>query len=135
MALLTWKPEYSIGVEAVDFEHRGMIELLNGIYMEMKGRKDKESIDQFLGDIHGTISAHFALEERVMRRSDFDEYEAHKDDHEELLDQIRELMDTFYVDPENGLTLLQKRLSDWFTVHFSTFDARLHGCLDMPHHN
>lgn len=134
MTLLTWKSEYSVGNEAVDFEHREMIDLINELYDEMLDRKDPDSINQFLGDIHATISAHFALEESVMRRSDYDEYEAHKADHEELLDQIRDLMDSFHLDPESGLTLLQVRLSDWFADHFSTFDARLHGELDTLRH-
>ena len=134
MTLLTWKPEYSVGIEAVDFEHREMIELLNALYDELKDKSDPDAIEQFLGDIHATISAHFALEERVMQRSGYDEFEAHKDDHEELLDQIRDLMDTFILDSESGIALLQERLSNWFSVHFSTFDARLHGKLDMPHH-
>ena len=38
---------------------------------------------------------HFALEERIMRDSGYSEYEDHKDDHEELLDEIRDLMDGF----------------------------------------
>lgn len=134
MTLLTWKPEYSVGIEAVDFEHREMIELLNGLYDELEDKSDPDAIEQFLGDIHATISAHFALEERVMQRSGYSEFEAHKDDHEELLDQIRDLMDTFILDSESGIALLQERLSNWFSVHFSTFDARLHGKLDMPHH-
>lgn len=134
MTFLTWKPEYSVGIESVDHEHREMIELVNDLHKEMKERGDPGSIDQFLGDIHATISAHFALEERVMRQSNYDEYEPHKDDHEELLDQIRDLMDAYAFDPDAGLPLLQERLSNWFGMHFSTFDSRLHGKLDMPPH-
>jgi len=132
MTLLSWHPEYSVGIDAVDYEHREMIDMINELHNELQGRKDAASIEQFLGDIHMTISAHFALEERVMQRSAYAEFEAHKEDHEELLDQIRNLMDSFYDDPDRGLTLLQARLSDWFAVHFSTFDARLHGELDIP---
>lgn len=134
MTFLAWKPQYSVGIESVDHEHREMIELVNALYDEMKNRRDKDSIEQFLGDIHATISAHFALEERVMKRAGYDEYEPHKDDHEDLLDQIRDLMDAYADDPDNGLPLLQERLSDWFGNHFSTFDSRLHGKLDIPHH-
>lgn len=134
MALLTWQPEFSVGVESVDFEHREMIDLINKLYEEMEAKKDADSIERFLGDIHATISAHFALEERVMRRANYPEYEAHKDDHEDLLDQIRDLMDIFVVSPEKGVLVLQKQMSAWFESHFSTFDARLHGQLDMPHH-
>jgi hemerythrin len=134
MTLLTWKPEYAVGIEAVDHEHQEMIDLINRLYEEMQGSKDADSIEQFLGDIHAAISAHFALEERVMQRADYAEYEDHKNDHEELLDQIRDLMDIYSLDPVSGLTVLQQQLSAWFGSHFSTFDARLHGQLDMPHH-
>ena len=130
MSLLNWKPEYSVGVESVDFEHRQMIELINSIYAEIQGRNDADSIEQFLGDVHAAIAAHFALEERAMQQSGYAEYLDHKDNHEELLDQIRDLMDEFVADPAAGSALLEQRLSDWFGVHFSTHDARLHGSLN-----
>ena len=50
----------------------------------------------------------------------------YKENHEELLDQLHELMDRFVEDPQSGRQLLEGRLSDWFGGHFSTFDARLH---------
>ncbi len=134
MTLLTWKPEYSVGIESVDSEHREMIELINAVYDAIEDKKNPQSIEHFLGEVHATISAHFALEERVMRNANYDEFEAHKEDHEELLDEIRDLMDRFFDTPVQGLQLLQENLSDWFAGHFSTFDARLHGKLDMPHH-
>ena len=134
MELLSWKTEYSVGIDAVDHEHQEMIGMINETYKELRGSKDPAAIEQFLGDIHMSISAHFALEERVMRQAEYGEYEAHKEDHESLLDQIRDLMDAFDENADEGLPLLQEQLSDWFGSHFATFDARLHGELDMPHH-
>ncbi len=130
MTLLTWKPEFAVGVESVDYEHREMLGLINEIYDEMKARRDVASLEQFIGDVHFTISAHFALEERHMRESRYAEYEAHKDDHEELLDQLRAMMDELVTDPEQGFDSLQASLMTWFENHFKTFDARLHGQLD-----
>ena len=131
MPLLTWKPEFTVGVESVDFEHQQMIDLINEIYDEMKTRKDADSIEQFIGDVHFAISAHFALEEKLMREAAYAEYEAHKEEHEELLDQIRDMMDQFVLDPDAGFDLLQERLAAWFEHHFATFDARLHGQLEI----
>jgi len=133
MSLLNWKPEYSVGVESVDFEHRQMIELINSIYAEIQGRNDADSIEQFLGDVHAAIAAHFALEERAMQQSGYAEYLDHKDNHEELLDQIRDLMDGVQNDPVAGIQTLQESLASWFGQHFSSFDARLHGNLKVPH--
>ncbi len=134
MSLITWKPEFAVGIASVDFEHEQMIRLINEIYDEMKTRRDADSSEQFLGDVHFAISAHFALEERLMRDADYPEYQAHKEDHEELLDQLRDLMDQLVADPDKGFDLLHDKLSDWFENHFATFDARLHGQLDPSHH-
>ncbi len=131
MALLTWKPEYSAGIDSMDYEHREMIRLINEIHEELKERRDAASIEQFLGDVHSAISMHFALEERLMRDAGFWDYQAHKEDHEELLDQIRELMDKFVADPERGFEALSEHLSSWFSGHFASFDARLHGELGI----
>jgi len=129
MSLLQWKPEYSVGVISMDDEHREMIDLINEIYGELKANSDPDQIEQCLGDIFSTISMHFALEERLMKKSSYAEYQAHKDDHENLLDQVRDLMDDFAADTSSGAVKLEQRLSDWFAGHFSTFDARLHGVL------
>jgi hemerythrin len=117
----------------MDFEHQKMIRMINEIYDELLDHKDADSIEQFLGDIHAAINAHFALEERMMRNAGYSEYEAHKNDHEELLDQIRDMMDQFRIDPENGFALLRENLGDWFQAHFASYDARLHGQLDEDH--
>jgi hemerythrin len=96
------------------------------LYEQLSEPVDAESVEAVLGEIHADISAHFALEERLMREADYVEYEDHKEDHEELLDQILELMDGFFEDPEAGQKLLKTQLSDWFGHHFASFDARLH---------
>ena len=129
MSLMQWKPEYSVGIDSMDDEHREMINLINEIYEKLESELDTDQIEQCLGDIFSTISMHFALEERLMQKSNYAEYQAHKDDHEDLLDQIRDLMDDFAGDTSSGATMLEQSLSNWFAGHFSTFDARLHGVL------
>ncbi len=126
MTLLKWKPAYSLAIPSVDLEHREMIGLINECYERLVDRPEAEDISGFLGEIHSGISAHFALEEQAMRKAHYSEYEAHKADHEELLDEIRYLMDSFDRDPQSGNELLRNSLGDWFGRHFSTFDARLH---------
>ena len=132
MSLLTWKPEYSVGIDSMDDEHSHMIDMINDVYERLAGSQDPEEIETCLEAIFGAISSHFALEERLMLDSAYDEFSDHKEDHEDLLDEIRDLMDNYVADPEQGGALLEERLSDWFGKHFATFDARLHGRLG-PH--
>jgi hemerythrin len=126
MSLLEWKPEYSVGNAAIDHEHESMIQQINALYATLSEPLNAESVEAVLGEVHASISAHFALEERLMREANYIEYKEHKEDHEELLDQIHDLIDSFYQDPESGQKRLNTQLSNWFGRHFSSFDARLH---------
>ena len=132
MSLLEWKPEYSVGIASMDDEHREMIALINDVYAKLGTSPDADTIEDCLEEIFNTISLHFALEERIMREQGYDEYKDHKEDHEDLLDEIRDLMDAFVNSPTQGARMLEERLSDWFAQHFASFDARLHGKLG-PH--
>lgn len=130
MKLLDWKPSYSLGIPEVDYEHRELIREINQAYAHIEEQSGPDAIEASLEEIYARIAAHFALEERHMRKLGYAELDAHKEDHEELLDEIRELMDDYARDPEAGRLKLQQRLADWFRVHFSTFDARLHETLE-----
>jgi len=114
----------------MDDEHREMIDLINGTYEKLQSDAGADQVEEFLGEILSTISMHFALEERMMRNAGYDEFQAHKDDHEVLLDRLRDLMDDYFADAAGAAIRLEQSLSDWFAEHFSTFDARLHGKLD-----
>ena len=130
MSLIEWREEFEIGIPSVDYEHRGMILMINKLHGKLAENADKETISDFLGEIHALISAHFALEEKEMLEMAYGEFEEHKDDHEDLLDQIRDMMDEVEQDKAGDYTKdLSRRLNHWFTEHFRTRDARLHGFL------
>ena len=134
MTLIEWKEQYSLGVPAIDHEHRELIDLINALYASVAGSATNTTtatdsdvtVADFLGELYARVGAHFALEEKIMRDNDYDEYHDHKADHERLLDDVRDLMDDYedgaYVDMEE----FGKRLDEWFSEHFRTRDARLH---------
>ena len=128
MALLQWKDQYSVGIDAVDHEHKELITLINLLHDELKSKGDVISIRAFFGDLFTGISAHFALEERFMREHRYDQFSQHKADHERLLDEIRDIMDDFE-DDEIASAELGTKLDAWFSRHFETHDARLHKAL------
>ena len=126
MTLVEWKPEYNLGVPDIDHEHRELVDLINALHDRLQRGRDDAAVPEFLGELYALISAHFALEERVMREARYDEYEGHKNDHERLLDEIRDLMDDFEVGGDVDLEAFSRRLDHWFSEHFRTKDARLH---------
>ncbi len=126
MPLLQWKPEFKVGVAAVDFEHEELIELINELHARLERDESPEAVPEFLGEVYTKIAAHFALEERIMRERGYDEYRDHKADHTRLLDEIRDIMDDYEVEGAFDERELSRRLQDWFAEHFRTKDARLH---------
>ncbi len=127
MPLIEWRKEFETGVADVDHEHRELVALINRLHENIAGGADRASIAEFLGEVFARIAAHFALEESIMRKHAYDEYEDHKAEHEKLLDDIRDIMDLQQDSPspayEEGLSLAVR---DWFVNHFKSKDARLH---------
>jgi hemerythrin len=126
MSLITWKDEFSVGVAAVDLEHRELIELINDLEANMLDQASKDTVVQTLGEIYARISAHFALEEKIMRAAGYGGYAAHKQDHESLLDQLVDIVDSVDEAGSYDRVALARGLDSWFSVHFKTHDAKLH---------
>ncbi len=126
MPLIEWKDEFSVGVPSVDHEHRELIELINATYEHLSQEGSEETVVDFLGEIYVKISAHFALEEKLMRDYQYDQYEDHKAEHERLLEEIRDLMDDYEDNACFNDASFAEQLQQWFSVHFKTKDARLH---------
>ncbi len=135
MALIAWKESYSVGVAAVDHEHRELIELINELHEGLLEEGAEPDVAGFLGEIFRAVSAHFALEERFMRQRRYDQLDAHKEAHEELLEEIRDIMDGYEADHEGASAELSARLDSWFSEHFRTHDARLHHRLGTHDHD
>jgi hemerythrin len=129
MTLLQWRDDFRIGIDEVDYEHRELIDLINLADASCSDDGSRERIEASLGEIFAVISAHFALEEKVMRSHRYDGLAEHKEDHERLLDDIRDIMDGVANDGVVDRTAFASRLTDWFAVHFRTHDARLHRSL------
>lgn len=124
--LIEWKDKYRTGIAEVDHEHQELVALINRLHEETK-KADDGDVEGFFGDLLAAISSHFALEEHTMREARYHELNAHKQDHERLLDDLRDIMDSqSAAEGDLRSDSLGSALDAWFGVHFATFDARLH---------
>lgn len=127
MALIEWRDEFNTGIADVDHEHRELVDLINRLHDHIASGADRSQVSEFLGEVFARIAAHFALEESIMRKHRYDEYQAHKAEHEQLLDEIRDIMDA---QQAGGTSAYQVQLPsvvrDWFINHFKSKDSRLH---------
>lgn len=131
MTLIQWKDEFSVGVASVDHEHQELIALINSLHDVIQDDDGETpgtqaAVVEKLGEIYAQISAHFALEEKVMRDSHYPLLAEHKEDHEILLDELLEIMDCVEDDGSFDELQLGVSLDRWFSEHFRTHDAKLH---------
>ena len=126
MELIKWSDKFATGIAAIDSEHEEMIASINSFYLKQNEDSNTDELVNILNNIYGAIHSHFMLEERLMKKHGYAEYEDHKNDHAKLLDDIRdltmELEHTSKLDEEQ----LKTKLNDWFMIHFKTFDSKLH---------
>lgn len=134
MALIEWQESFCTGIPGVDHEHKQLIDEVNAVYAMIDRKVEKELVIDSLGDIYGSIAAHFALEEQMMKKHGYDQYLEHKADHDRLLDEIRDITDEFEASTDLNEQIFKQKLNDWFQNHFKTFDSRLHKLTDMMSH-
>jgi hemerythrin-like metal-binding protein len=135
MVLIEWGEKYCIGIANIDYEHEKLVELINSVYALVENRADKQLIVDSLGDIYGDISAHFALEEKMMRKHSYVHYKEHKADHQRLLKDIGDITERLEKSNELDEPLFKQKLADWFLLHFKTHDIRLHKLVKYSPHD
>jgi hemerythrin len=125
--LIEWRDEFRIGIAEIDHEHEEMIAMINALHDDLGANAETEAVLACLGEIHSRITAHFALEEKLMRERHYARRESHKDEHEFLLDEILNIIDRVQAGAmSNHAALLSGTLQQWFGQHFRDEDARLH---------
>ena len=128
MSLASLKDELRTGIDGLDYEHRKLVGAMEALCDKFDSAGSAREISDLFGALYTEATAHFALEESLMRDRKFTFHDTHKADHERLLDRIRFMMEAF----ENGQcedcgTSLRACLESWFAGHVAKADAELHG--------
>ncbi len=125
MALIEWTPEFSLGVDELDEEHRDLIEAVNQLYQQVRSGRYQTTVIDALEALHASAAAHFAHEEEMMQSHHYADYDAHHADHRRLLTEVTDMMYQCQdgVDDDEAMA---NWLRDWFCGHFKTHDAPLH---------
>ena len=126
MSVLQWRKEFGVGIKIVDHDHRELIGSIRSRQLELGNCDDPETIIRLLGEIYAEIAEHFALEEKLMEQLRHAAFADHKEDHETLLDDLREIMVAVEDEGELDEIQLTDDLDRWFSDHFRVHDAKLH---------
>jgi hemerythrin len=123
---IEWSPDFLIGIEELDFEHKTLIENINRLHRKLASHDDIDEIRDTMGDIHVHMQSHFALEEHLMLENDYPHYIEHKAEHNKLLDMLIEQMVKFGSASDTVDTqAVEDKLKHWIVFHIVNSDRKM----------
>lgn len=124
MALLEWNDKMSVGVPALDEDHKKLLALVNELHSVVRKQASPDIIERVLRDLVSYADYHFEAEERLMRLCRYPDLEAHQACHESLRKQVTVLSERFAREGHAVRLKMFDFLSDWLMRHILGEDMK-----------
>jgi hemerythrin-like metal-binding protein len=122
VAFFPWsKGEYSIGLNVFDLEHERLAALISSVHEAVLVDRDRAKAGRLLEHLIEQTRAHFNHEERSMADVEFPGLQAHVEEHERLLTDLRGLLRQFQSGTLSAMAL-PKFLKEWLVPHIQDSD-------------
>jgi len=116
-----WKPEYSVGHQEIDAQHKYLFELWLMLDSVKDQQDNKRSLEQALLSLFDYVEVHFANEEKYLQvHPDFDR---HRQIHADFIAQSQTFMEQFRQDTLDIHTVVDF-LRSWLIEHIVETDIR-----------
>ncbi len=117
MTSIIWKESFSLGIEAIDSQHKVLLSYINDLHEAQKNSASQIIIRDVIEKLHDYTVFHFDMEEKMQLGCNYDKYEIHKEEHQWFIDKLKELDKDL---GKNNLLLSLKTVSflkDWTINH------------------
>lgn len=122
--LLPWSDAYNTGIQEIDEQHKTLVDLLNQLNSAIHQRKGSQACREILDHLAEYTRTHFLLEESLMRVSHYAGFEQHKQQHEDLIEQVKALQGKLDQGQASISFELLHFLKVWLTTHIQESDKR-----------
>ena len=89
---IIWKPEYSVGVERLDSQHREIFETINRLHWAIQEKQQIQIVGSILSEMTGYVYTHFKDEEALMQKYHYPDLQAHQASHKAFTQKTQELI-------------------------------------------
>jgi hemerythrin len=121
-----WRDSLSLGVPAIDKDHRRLIDLLNRLPLTARAEDDGVSTGAAILDLEAYVQHHFHKEEMLMRLCGYPGYQEHCRMHRALTARVADFRAKFRKDPAKfDVDGLYEFLAHWLAVHISREDMKI----------
>jgi hemerythrin len=125
MPFMVWNDRLSVGVAALDADHKKMVEIINELYDAILAGSGREKLDGLLDRLMDYARYHFVREEELFAKTEYPDAAAHKREHEEMAAWINTTckLHRGSTIPAPSLEVMI-RLKDYFFDHILSSDQK-----------
>lgn len=130
MSKIEWDQKYSIGVKALDDQHQKLLHIINELDDLGSHEDPKKAIEGALWAVLDYAKEHFKFEESLMFENQYEESEAHRVKHKDLIRQAMELAKKLNTPDAKSTVEMMKFLQNWLFDHILKTDKRFGGYMN-----
>lgn len=119
-----WQDSYSVGIDTIDTDHKKLLGLINQLQAAAHYQTDDEMVEEILNQLVDYTKYHFSREEDMMKDSEYPDFDAHKQQHEEMIAQVSKFIDEYRVDGTRTIEEVAIYLKTWLVNHINGTDQK-----------
>jgi hemerythrin len=124
MQLFNFDNEFKLGIEQIDKEHAGLVNMLNEVHILIRENEKAKARDFFRDTLSAFIEQHFAHEEAFLQDIGYPQLEEHKKIHAQFRQSMEATLS--HLDSEDD-TVFRNGLTDvytWIINHIGKTDRK-----------
>ena len=119
-----WKDGYSVGIESIDQQHKKLINLINMLQTSVDYSTGEEFERECLAAVVDYTKTHFVYEEGLMSKYGYPDFEAHKAQHQQMINKVDDLLAEYEEHPESTMQEALDFLKQWLIRHINGTDKQ-----------
>ncbi len=119
---VTWKDEYSVGIESIDNDHRKLLNLINQLQTAVYYQTGRQFEQEALKALVDYTKTHFDREEKLMSDHDYPGFENHQFEHHKMIVKVEQFVTTYQKEGHKVIKDIAEFLRHWLINHINKTD-------------
>ena len=123
MGFFDWKEEYSVGINAINTQHKIIIELMNDLFESVRDDREDLIIEEVLQELIKYSKYHFGLEKTIFEKYNYPKLDDHLKEHRYFIEKIELFMNELSTNKQVVPIETLDYLKNWFQNHMMKTDV------------
>lgn len=119
---IEWQEKYSVGIEQIDKQHKGLIDLLNRLHQKIQNKDRSLQSEAAIKELKKYVLLHFGTEEKYFDLYNYPLKQRHIEEHRQFERKVVELEEKLKKTGETISLEMLIWLSQWYRQHVTGSD-------------